>query len=240
MSADGHHMGAFWSAVQFQCKPDPKRPGTFFAGGYKVEEYSNLLGFAYNSPKWRDRYEWQIVGHAGLDTWPALSTAAHWRSKHCLMPQLTVRDRDPDAFARGSSRTLFYPSMASSGTAWVYEAGANTEWLALRKSPRWERYVRARQRALVEYAQINSQISIAEICDANITGSGVANITSRWNACFEKQQVPDPSNWKELIAPWMWEAFNETANATVPASTHEAKRPHARGGLFRSLWPERG
>eukprot|EP00966_Prymnesium_polylepis_P199053 4612693-Prymnesium_polylepis.1 len=68
--ADGHDLGAFWAAVRFLTMHFDWNPS----------EYANMLGFAFSSPKWRDRYEWQIIGWDGLDTWPALSTAAHWRS----------------------------------------------------------------------------------------------------------------------------------------------------------------
>jgi len=170
-TADGADLGAYWAAVRH-----------LLARGWFPSEYANLLGFAYASPKWRDAYEWQIAGHDGLDTWPALSTGAHWRGAECPAPPLTVRDREPAVFAPASRAVLFWPSSVSSAVGWPEFDGFNRGWKALRGSGMWAAYVTARQATLAAYAASHRYISAAELCGAGIK--------ARWNACFDRHKPP--------------------------------------------------
>lgn len=183
--ADGNDLRAYWTAVQ-----------TLVARGWDPSDYANLLGFAFASRKWRDRYEWQIAGFDGLDTWPALSTGAHWRSAGCPVPQRTTRDRDAMTFAEASKRPLFYPSSASAAVTWFTHKSTGQRWESQSRSRQWSDYVKARQTALREWADMNpGNISVAEVCGNSIaTELNHCFVTARGAAPLHDHPAPEQSS----------------------------------------------
>ena len=69
-------------------------------------EYCNLLNFAFASPKWHSRYEWEVVGvtHISAPERPILSHSQHLRAMGCSPPKYneTIRIRDSNRVRRPS------------------------------------------------------------------------------------------------------------------------------------------
>ena len=138
-------------------------------------EYSNILNFAYHSPKWHDAYEWQIIGDPN-STHAILSHAAHPRSRGCPVPTHTIRNRNMAAFAASSVHELLYPSVLNPRNPSTQAGPIKTYVRASETSEEWRNYTKDRQKALYEYAK-GRNVSAEESCPG---------ILHHWTQCFQK------------------------------------------------------
>ena len=93
-------LADFWRAMR-----------VLYDTGWQPSEYTNLLQFAYQSTKWHDRYDWQIVGDYSH---PILSQASHYRGLGCKAPLPgTLQQGSPATRALETETALFYPTARS-------------------------------------------------------------------------------------------------------------------------------
>ena len=179
----------FWRAVHFLFSKH--------SGGWNPSEYTNLLQFAYESPKWRERYDWHIVGEYPH---PIQSHASHYRGLGCLRPKplTTLRERSSSSRAVDVENAIFYPTARSpvSGDNQMrsYRVQKWSEYTSLRESDEWREYLRARQIRLAEFAaERGNNVSASNMC-------GPA-VVDKWDGCFSqmraKEVEEDRCNWCE-------------------------------------------
>lgn len=161
--------GIFWHAIF-----------TLRDSGYVPQDYGNLLNFAYQSPKWREKYDWQIVGS---HTKPILSHSNHHRP--CPSPPggQTVRTRDATKFATQTQRSMLYPySLGTDFKRYPWTSVYNRILKSYSKA--WNIYMRERQRAIAYYAQ-KRNVSAIDAC-------GKA-VVSGWERCFDAVRLCKPA-----------------------------------------------
>ena len=163
--------------------------------GWRPSEYSNLMGFALQSPEWRSRYDFQVVPNHQR---PVMGVASHKLGK-CAVPQKTLRDRDADAFVRETFDKWLYPRDAA---PYVTDAKpgllAENDWNGrvdqswstyekrVRDSPSFLRFLTLRQKALLAHAS-GRNVSLREACGSEIHAT--------WAQCFEDVRTPVGKVW---------------------------------------------
>ena len=168
----------FTEPMPFECDEGKVNCGRFWGNMWQPMEYSNLLNFAYHSPKWHDRYEWQVVGDPTFGNYPILSHSAHPRTRGCPVPQYTIRDRDRSSFEQSSARELLYPSELTNNNK-RRPRDAERRFIAdytnrFETSGVWLNYVHDRQLALEAYAR-GRNVSAVEACPGML---------AQWRQCF--------------------------------------------------------
>lgn len=164
----------FWHAI-FTAKKRSDAAGS----DYTLQDYGNLLNFAYHSPKWRAKYDWQILGS---HTEPILSHSNH--HKPCPLPPggRTVRTRDATKFAAWTQRGMLYPySLGTNFDKYPWSSMYNR--ILKNHSKAWNIYLRERQRAIAYYAQ-KRNVSAIDAC-------GKA-VVSGWERCFDAVRLCNP------------------------------------------------
>eukprot|EP00966_Prymnesium_polylepis_P184923 4285889-Prymnesium_polylepis.1 len=152
---------------------------------WQASEYTNLLQFAFQSPKWKDRYDWQIVGDYAH---PIVSQASHYRGLGCKAPPPgTLQAAAPLTRALETDMGLFYPTARSpvSGDHQMrnYHVENWAEYTKRRDSDEWRAYLAERQHALQVYAKQRAYaVSMRDTC-----GQPVADSFAK---CFEDMREP--------------------------------------------------
>jgi hypothetical protein len=163
--------------------------------GWRPSEYSNLMGFALVSARWRERYDFQIVPNHQR---PVMGVASH-KLGACAVPLETLRDRDAAAFVERTLPTWLYPRDAA---PYVTHAApgllAENDWNGrvdagwapyerrVRDSPAFARFLALRQAALLAHAA-GRNVSLREACGRAIHGA--------WAACFAAVRTPPGRVW---------------------------------------------
>ena len=177
----------FWEAVR-----------RLLARGWTPSEYSNLMGFALQSPKWRERYDFQIVPNAHR---PVMAMASHKLGACDAPPTTSLRDRDADAFVDDHFETAVYPFDAKPylgakpGTlaenAWngvVPEKAWAAYDRAVRDAPIFRTYLADRQRALRNYSDAKNHV----LAPRDVCGD---DLTPNWAACFRAVRTGAGAVW---------------------------------------------
>ena len=163
--------------------------------GWRPSEYSNLMGFALQSPEWRSKYDFQVVPNHQR---PVMGVASH-KLGTCGVPLKTLRDRDADAFVRATFDKWLYPRDAA---PYVTDAKpgllAENDWNGkvdqswstyekrVRDSPSFLRFLTLRQKALLAHAS-GRNVSFREACGMEIHAT--------WARCFEDVRTPVGKGW---------------------------------------------
>ena len=153
--------------------------------GWIPSEYTNLLQFAYESPKWRHRYDWHIVGDYHH---PILSHASHYRGLGCTRPQSRMAQiSTPVQRANETKGALFFPTghspINSQDQMRSYRVSGWVEYASLRDTDEWSQYLVERQVALREYSSAHGNaVSAADVCGASVI--------ERWSSCFVQLRQP--------------------------------------------------
>ena len=174
-------LADFWRAMR-----------VLYDTGWQPSEYTNLLQFAYQSTKWHDRYDWQIVGDYSH---PILSQASHYRGLGCKAPLPgTLQQGNPATRALETETALFYPTarspVNSDKNMRNWHVDGYPAYSQLRSSDEWRKYLRDRQEALQTYAkQRDYRVSVRDTCGQRTTDA--------WSKCFNDMRDPSvsPCDW---------------------------------------------
>lgn len=162
----------FWKAMSTLYYKDPE---------FYLEEFTDLLLFAYHSPKWHSRYDWQVIRASPNYNHPILSHATH--HDPCNRPRsgFALHKRNISAFLPWATKRMRYPL----GSLWNPDADKG-----LRMIPGYEKYITSetiteewtwysaeRQRALAFYSE-GRNVSATDTCGPSIVDS--------WETCFDK------------------------------------------------------
>jgi len=171
--SEKNELKLFWKAMSTAYKRDTE---------LYLEEYSNLLLFAFHSPKWSDRYEWQIIREGPDNTkLPILSHATHHEPCISPPPSFELRQRN-DSFVSWAAKRLRYPpgSMypqfdVHTESRLSHIPGFNEYISSSKINQEWDWYSIERQRALAFYIE-GRNVTATDECGNSIVDS--------WQKCF--------------------------------------------------------
>ena len=156
----------FWKALSTIYYKDPE---------FYLEEYSNLLLFAYHSPKWHSRYDWQVIRASPNYTRPIMSHAAH--HEPCNRPRsgFALRGRNIPEFLPWATKQMRYPLRSIPNP---HKIPGYAEYITSTSiTEEWTWYSAERQRAIAFYSE-GRNVSATDTCGPSIVDS--------WEMCFNR------------------------------------------------------